>query len=555
MPKLAPSVALAVALLALCLHQAHLQPWTLDDAYITMRYAQNLAEGHGALFNPGGERVEGYTTFLWMLLLSGAASVGADLDQAAKLLGLGLTAGWLALLASSWRWVRGIEARLAALATLIAGTAGITTRWSMSGMEVPLVVFLVVLGLLLHLREAGGQGRPWLPVLTGAVAALALMSRPDAGLLFGALGVERVLRRRGIDRATGAFLASFLILGGGFWAARWSYYGWPLPNTFYVKVGSTLEQLLRGVDYLGSSLMPSWPLFLLFVAALWRARLSQRNPGAWVLPLFVLMHLAYVLAVGGDVFWGWRFLAVVMPAMALLAGMALLDGLDGDRRPKAVALAVVALTLFQLGYTATSTRLNHRGWIARTGVQAGYWFKEHAPADAVLALNIAGSIPLYSGLHSIDMLGLNDVHIAHRDVPGMGTFRAGHEKGDGDYVLALRPDYILLSSALGSRHPRFRGDKELFAREEFHQMYRHERYQLDEDSKLNLFVLRPEFGGKGLHGVEPVEVFDDVRLIGERDDDDVAGEEAEGDLEGPDDRPQRKGKRGRKRRAFEPDAQ
>ena len=69
------------------------------------------------------------------------------------------------------------------------------------------------------------------------------------------------------------------------------------------------------------------------------------------------------------------------------------------------------------------------------------------------------------------MLGLNDVHIAHRDMPRMGEGMPGHEKGDGAYVLARSPVYIEFGSALGSRDPVFIGDKEIDRDPSFHERY------------------------------------------------------------------------------------
>ena len=60
--------------------------FTIDDAYITFRYAGNLARGHGPVYNPG-ERVEGYTSFLWMLLMAVVSAIGWDPVIAAKVLG------------------------------------------------------------------------------------------------------------------------------------------------------------------------------------------------------------------------------------------------------------------------------------------------------------------------------------------------------------------------------------------------------------------------------------------------------------------------------------
>ena len=61
---------------------------TLDDAYITFRYARHLAEGYGlGAWNHTGEHVEGYSSLLWTLLLAGAARLGVDVQLASKVLG------------------------------------------------------------------------------------------------------------------------------------------------------------------------------------------------------------------------------------------------------------------------------------------------------------------------------------------------------------------------------------------------------------------------------------------------------------------------------------
>jgi arabinofuranosyltransferase len=67
-------VSLAIAALTLL---AGSNRFVQDDAFVTLRYAQNLAEGAGLTWNPG-ERVEGYTNFLWALLLVVAFRLGID---------------------------------------------------------------------------------------------------------------------------------------------------------------------------------------------------------------------------------------------------------------------------------------------------------------------------------------------------------------------------------------------------------------------------------------------------------------------------------------------
>lgn len=506
--------ALLLVLLAMGVHQAWLQPWTLDDAYITFRYARNLADGVGPVFNPG-ELVEGYTSPLWMVMAAGLHAVGIDIDLGTKVVAGLLTLLTLCMVGWSHRFVKGWDAQASAAALVLAGTTGVLSRWSLSGMEVPLVVFWVVLIFGLHLRCRGGDDPLWMSSLVGALCALAFASRADAGLIFGAIWLDRLVVRRKLDGRFAALTGTFVVLGGGFWAARMAYYGFLLPNTFYVKVGSTVSQVVRGMAYLGEYQLVGWATTLAVVWFLWKGRLRERNPGLFAVVFYCGMHLLYVLAVGGDVFWGWRFFAVLTPPLALLAVLGLQDGL-AERVPQRsgwFGRIVAGMLLWQLVVFASSHKLNDRGFVSRVGREVGLFLRDHTPDDAVIAVNIAGSIPYFSERVSIDMLGLNDVHIAHVEVKNMGSGRAGHEKGDGGYVLRRRPDVILLATSYGGRFPRFLGDRQLYNNDRLHREYRYERYRIGKDLKVGLFVRREEFGGSGLDGVRPFFKHDDVRRL------------------------------------------
>jgi len=75
-------------------------------------------------------------------------------------------------------------------------------------------------------------------------------------------------------------------------------------------------------------------------------------------------------------------------------------------------------------------------------VTIGRWLKSYAKPNESIAVTAAGALPYYSDLYTVDMLGINDVHIAHRKMPEMGKGIAGHEKYDIDYVLDKKPTYI-----------------------------------------------------------------------------------------------------------------
>lgn len=498
LPRLPAWVWLGLAVLATAVHNATFQPWTLDDAFITFRYADNLVAGHGPVYNPG-ERVEGYTTFLWMVMLAGLRALGLEMILAAKLLGGAFTLLGLSLLAWLHRLVPGTDPRLGGLACLLVGTAGIASRWALSGMEIPLVASLGLLAFVLRWRERAlaPRGHTGLAAAQGLVAALLVMSRPDAALVGGVIFLDRtwgLLRGRGGGKALLVYVALGLAVFSPWFAWRWSWYGWPLPNTFYVKVGATSEQVWRGLVYLRDSLVLLWPYAL--GAALSLGLLRRRPEGLPPLGLPLLwlaLHTAYVVSVGGDVFWGYRFFAVALPPLALCLAAAV-RGLPGS-----LPLAVV-LVLFNVSWTVRSTQINYNGVVAEHGREVGELLGEHLPEDAVIAVNIAGTVAWYSGLQTIDMLGLNDAHIAHREIPDMGRGSAGHEKGDGVYVLSRAPDVIIFGSSKGRRLPKFRGDRELYAHPEFQGAYEFRAYELSEGRVLRAWVRKPEAGGTGLVG-------------------------------------------------------
>jgi hypothetical protein len=122
---------------------------------------------------------------------------------------------------------------------------------------------------------------------------------------------------------------------------------------------------------------------------------------------------------------------------------------------------------------------------ASVGRDVGIWIEQNLPAHSTIALNTAGSTPFFAPQHRfIDMLGLNDRHIAHRQIKEQRTWwqqYPGHGKGDGQYVLNRQPDYIILGPAQGlpanpefvhSQHVVwFLSDQELAETDEFHRQY------------------------------------------------------------------------------------
>ena len=331
--------------LALLAWMSWLAWFIADDAFITFRYVRNLLEGHGLVFNPG-ERVEGYSNFLWALELAAIWKLfGLRPEDVAQWLSVGYTAGVLALLA--W-WVRrdaglGGQRGLAGWMALglVCGSATFAVWTSGGGLETRQFTFFLMaamVGLMLH-----GGSRRALAAVSLCLAAAAL-TRPEGVLMaaccFGWFGAQRLVAYRseggssdGVGgRRFAAWLdwrdvvclaAPFVLLVGAHLVFRLAYYGEWLPNTYYAKhVRPWYESGLR--YYAAAALETGLYLLVPLALAALRAGWKARREIAYALPLLcIFVHMAGVMRVGGDHF-EWRPLDFYWPVLSVPAAAAIL---------------------------------------------------------------------------------------------------------------------------------------------------------------------------------------------------------------------------------------
>jgi arabinofuranosyltransferase len=469
--------AIAGSGVILLLHGPLYFHYTSDDAYISYRYARNFADGAGLVWNRG-DWVEGYSNFLWVLVLAGLRKLGVDLVFGGRWLGFMLAiAGGAGAYALSTRLLDGAAGRAAGLAAaFLLAAFGPWAAWSSAGLEVPLFSSLVLVAVLLHLREAGA---PHAPPLSGAVWALVAMTRPDGVIFFAisaafklgeALARRReaaspALQREAIVLATWA--AGFSLIFVPYWAWRSLAYDSLFPNTYYAKVGSGLDQYRRGLHYL-ASFSREYAAWLLLLAPLAAALTSIRRGPLLYAAALTAAWMAYVVYIGGDSLARYRFLAPIIPlelAVIAASGAAIVSALAAGRNRWLVEGACVAAVaaLFGLALHASSddASLPAERLAVSQRVVIGRWLYDNVPPTTSIAVIPAGAIPYESQLPAIDMLGLSDEHIAHRDLP-IGGLAAGHEKYDSQYVLDRRPDIIILMDNL-SPAPWARSDYDLLA--------------------------------------------------------------------------------------------
>ncbi len=445
--------------------------YTSDDAYISYRYSRNLSDGLGLVWNPG-EHVEGYSNFLWVMILAGFDALGADIVFTGRWLGFAFALGALAgTYVVTQRIADGAGGQTAGLlATLLLAAAGPFALWSTAGLEVSLFAALIVLGVWLHLREHAGMHPP----VSGVVWAAASMTRPEGPILFAVSAVFKLIQvlaagrgasilggTRAVFRESGwmfVWAAGFAVVFVPYFAWRWATYDYFFPNTYYAKVGSGIDQYDRGLRYVATFTREyaAWLLLLAPIAAIVapaRKRLDLMYPAT-----MLLVWTAYVAYVGGDSLVRLRFFAPVMPLLYITAASSvawIIAALEGPRFPSrardaVVGLGAAGLLVFSLQASSHDPNVGPEGGAVKDRAEIGRWLRANVPADTVIAVIPAGAIPYESGLPTIDMLGINDEHIAHTD-RHLGALAAGHEKYNSDYVLDRAPDIIIIEDVFNDR--------------------------------------------------------------------------------------------------------
>ncbi len=469
-----------VAVLVFGVHAFTYRGFLLDDAYISLRYAGNLVEGHGLVWNPG-EPVEGYTNFLWVLLGALFLKLGTGAMVALQALSAICV---LATLALTERLFRALEPSanmiLPAVVWLLAAEG--LGYYATTGMETALFTLLATAAIYSSLCEARERRR------RGAVAVFILLAltRPEGLMLFALCqGVSAVaeyhrhgawgLRRRAADAGV------FAVAIGAWIAWRLAYYGELLPNTYHAKVTGGAEQLAGGLLYLRDWALtyPVFALALLAPAALlarpgWRSRVRSPRRGANVtrpeLPaiwILAIVWVGYVVAVGGDSMPFHRFLLPILPLAAVLASATLAAAariwprLARGRRPLALAALLLAVQLVagRLGEEPMRAFVAHRTTLV--GLETGRYLAAERDASDLLAVNTAGALPWASRLPSLDMLGLTEPAIARHGVYVVSPRWSGHRRGWGEHVMSRRPAIVVWYNSAGAREPHYLGDHQL----------------------------------------------------------------------------------------------
>jgi arabinofuranosyltransferase len=445
---------IVLALMTAIYHQSLFLSWTSDDAFISYRYAENLSRGKGLVFNPG-ERVEGFSNFLWTLVLALFSFIGLSPLWVSKTISFCFS---LLIIFFTYKTAiaYGLDKSASSICSLILAFSSSLAYYAMSGLETVFYSFLLLLAVFINKRY---EEEPTLKYFASLYIILLLISltRPE-GLLFLLVSLlyfpiinlfKTGIKLKKILIAQISFFSVYAL----FISLRMWYYSDIFPNTFYAKPQGTFGESGYSVLFsnLSNSLLSGSFLLIPLPFLLLRKKYMYRN----FFPLMFCVAQLFFMSYAGDWMAFGRFFFPILPIVIILFFSSLssvrLTFTTSKSKIFHPLLYIIILFIFSASNAYQTERtLTSQDEFPFTVmnssqlVHLGKWLKQNFPPETVISLRRQGAIPYYSEMKSIDFLGLTEKNIAEiiyreKDIQKRSLRSA-------EYIFNLKPDIIILFS-------------------------------------------------------------------------------------------------------------
>jgi hypothetical protein len=466
-------VLIAAALFVAC--SAVMMPFVPDDAFISFRYAENLTDGHGLVFNDNEQPIEGYSNFLWVLVCALVYKLGFDLAAAMPWVGVLFGVINLLVLGELYRR-RGLTAAEVFIPLFVFASVGPFVIHSITAMETPLFSLLLLLVMLWldAIYDAGGSVISHVALaITGAFLALC---RPEGIVVFPVVVIAGTFLSKKSDSAAASerskmplWIATvvFAILVVGYHVGRASYFGTVIPPSFAARFGggglvfhAWVENFRMYFISQGSDHLPSgYFVALLAIAAAVGARMSPSRTGRRkteqaaliVAGVFALIYFNFVDEMPGmryhAALLGLLFIPGVFLQSNAARAVAAIKTTMGRVKFASLIIVVMSVCFSWLAYLKMGMTRAETG-NQSSAVALAEWLVEAIPGNTILATNESGIIPYYTGFQTIDIAP----HPVTSKQPRIGVWEewfaetrgaagAGERRGSN----GGRPDVIVLT--------------------------------------------------------------------------------------------------------------
>lgn len=510
------------------LRSKYLHTVVVDEAFIFFRYAENVVKGNGFVWNIGELPVEGYSSFMYLVIFIFGKVLSLDPIILSLVVGVVSSTLTLYLTFLIYQQLNPNLVKENIFTVFIIGVTPSFLYWSVAGMETSFYSMFFLLTIYLFLtREIDFKSL----LLNGIMFGLLCLIRFEATLIF-LCSLLYIMKKKNslityrINKEQIIFTLGFSLIFLTYFIWRWIYFGQFLPNTFYAKTGGGLAQVIGGLDYTIISLRRffgfGWFIIFLILLAFRFKMLSGKS--GFLFGLGTVSVIATIL-IGGDHFYGGRFILPVLPLLLVFIPPSLnrllnLKTLLESNREIILFLfyfVMAGILVFKLpvkeamfgaknlveGKKETVTVYND--WIDdyifewQNGfILMGKELKKISKPDDYIAATPIGAIGYYSKIGVIDMVGIVDPFISKEDFKDefIQNWIPGHNKGNGAYILSRKPKYIQLVDFL-TREPhetpfessfRLKSIKEIWFSKDFQAMYEFKPVEVTDGWFYNLYV-------------------------------------------------------------------
>ncbi len=432
-----------------------------DDAFITFRYAKNFVNGLGLVYN-SGERVEGYTNFLWTLIIALGMKLGFDPVPFSTILGVCFyICNLILFIYLSWRFRSTGKGRyfFIPLTAIVLSVHRDFSAYATSGLETSMFTFLVSAGFALLLfakSNSEGVNSNKRLFIAGCSFVLAMMTRPDGFLFLIASAFYLFITEKKPFKNILYFMLPSVLIFLPYWLWRWNYYGFFFPNTFYAK-SINLPYYSQGLEYAYLYLKTYYGISLVFILGglftwQWLKTEDKKNPFVSVLTylrennngphpillasLFSVIYILFIIRIGGD-FMHARFFIPITPLLYFIIEM-LINKITQKVPNLILSILILLTTIFRNDLYSKELSV---GYVVDEAKFYTFENLKNSKKDGELIRKYTQGLPVRiafwgAGLRFIyyaepyyaieSMAGLTDTWLAHQTLLKRG--RPGHEK-------------------------------------------------------------------------------------------------------------------------------
>ncbi len=430
--KWIPLFGLAAAVAIFLALTAAYFDFTIDDTYISLRYARNVAAGEGFVFDQAVPPVEGYTNFLWIACEAALFALDAFGDVVTWVKIIGVLWGVGALAAAYLVGREAYGAGAGAFAALFLAGTGNFAFWAVGGLESTQYVCLILFAVLFTMTAGRSSA---LAAAAGTAWVLAALARPE-GLVLAVvtLAYGVAVASRGRPRYRYLIAGAVLAAGyGAYFVWRYHFFGMFLPNTYYARVGISPASFLarvRGVlPFLIYAVPPT-------VFALWRGRkVINRKAGL----VWIAATASLILAFAARREWmpGFRYELPFAAFLWIITAGAFAAFIRPRSKVVAAVVTILALLYFFIPGVFLFKEMSYTAQLDRAHVALGKWLRRAAPSASSLATWDMGAVPYFSELPVV--YDVNPEGLLSRE-----TVRRGYNPA---YFVDRRPSFFILYSS------------------------------------------------------------------------------------------------------------